>query len=80
VSLLDQISHAAATGVALRVHTVDGEVAVVRVLDCDDRELWYRVVSSSRPERYGVCDATAFSLPLHAIERVVPVREPRRPF
>ncbi len=70
------IARASDSGQPIRVHTRDGEVLVARVLHCDDRELHYVVVTSSRPERYGVCDATGFSLRLDAIERVQLLREP----
>ncbi len=70
------IARASDSGQPIRVHTRDGEVLVARVLHCDDRQLHSVVVTSSRPERYGVCDATGFSLRLDAIERVQLLREP----
>jgi hypothetical protein len=60
---------AADTGQPIRIHTSDGEVLVARVLNCDPEELVYIVITSSRPERYAVCDATGFSIPRHAVER-----------
>jgi hypothetical protein len=70
------IEQAAESGQPIRVHTRDGEVLVARVLHWDERELHYVVVSSSRPERYGVCDSTGFALRLDAIERVQLLRAP----
>lgn len=70
------IARASERGQPIRVHTRDGEVLVARVLHYDERELHYVVVTSSRPERYGVCDATGFTLRLDAIERVQLLREP----
>jgi hypothetical protein len=72
------IARAADTGQPLRVHTRDGEVLVARVLHHDERELHYLVETSSRPERYGVCDSTGFVLRLDSIERVALLREPAR--
>ncbi len=65
-----QIVRAAETGQPIRVHTADGEVLVARVLAYDDGELTYLVLTSSRPERYAVCDSTGFVLPMRSIEKV----------
>ncbi len=72
----EQIITAADSGQPIRVHTHDGEVLVARVLQYDEHELRYLVVTSSRPERYGVCDSTGFMLPFEAIDRVVLLAEP----
>jgi hypothetical protein len=73
-----EIARARLSGQPIRVHTADGEVVVARVLSVDERELVYAVLTSSRPERYAVCDSTGFTLPLEAIERVQALREPPR--
>lgn len=65
-----EIERARSTGRPVRVHKRDGEVLVVQVLEYDERELVYTVLTSSRPENYAVCDATGFSIPIDAIERV----------
>ena len=67
---------AADTGQPIRIHTSDGEVIVARVLDCDAKELVYVVITSSRPERYAVCDAVGFSIPRHAVQRTQLLRDP----
>jgi hypothetical protein len=38
----------------------------------------YTVLSSSRPERYAVCDSTGFVIPISEIERARLLEEPRR--
>ena len=74
-----EIVEAARTGRAVRLHTRAGEVVVARVLHYDDAEVVYAVIHSSRPERYGVCDSTGFTLPTEAIERAQLLgREPVR--
>lgn len=65
----DVLAEAAGSGRAVRVHTRDGEVLVARVLECGPEELVYAVITSSRPERYAVCDSTGFTLPLQSVER-----------
>ena len=70
VSAPQEIVTAAGSGQPVRVHTNDGEVLVARVLEYDEREFRYVVITSSRPERYGVCDSTGFTLPLESVERV----------
>ena len=57
-------------GRAVRVHRRDGEVLVAQVLHCDADELVYAVLTSSRPERYAVCDSTGFTLAIDEIERI----------
>lgn len=79
MSVPEQIATAADSGQPVRVHTRDGEVLVARVLQCDEREFRYVVVTSSRPERYGVCDSTGFSLCLDDVDRVVLLEEPSGP-
>lgn len=68
--------HAADTGQPIRIHTADGEVIVARVLNCDRVELVYAVITSSRPERYAVCDAVGFSIRCDAVERTQLLRDP----
>jgi hypothetical protein len=74
-----EISRAHRAGQPIRVHTADGEVIVARVLSIDEQEFVYAVLTSSRPERYAVCDATGFALPLAAIERVQRLQRPPKP-
>ena len=69
------LERAAETGQPIRIHTADGEVLVARVLNCDETELVYTVITSSRPERYAVCDAIGFSIPRHAIEATQLLRD-----
>lgn len=66
----ETLASAQQSGEEVRVHTLCGEVLVVHVLEVSDRELRYIVVTSSRPERYALCDSTGFLLPLERIERV----------
>jgi hypothetical protein len=73
-----EIVRARETGQPVRVHTTDGEVLVARVLGYDEMELVYTVLSSSRPERYAVCDSTGFVIPISEIERARLLEEPRR--
>jgi hypothetical protein len=54
----------------LRLHLREGEVVTVRVLDRDEHEVVYAPLTSSRPERYAVCDSTGFRVPMAEIERV----------
>jgi len=62
----------------LRLHLHDGEVVTVQVIGCDQTELTYAPLQSSRPERYAVCDSTGFTVPLAAIERAQLVAAGRR--
>ena len=73
-----EIVRARETGQHVRVHTTDGEVLVARVLSYNEMELVYTVLSSSRPERYAVCDSTGFVIPISEIERARLLEEPRR--
>jgi hypothetical protein len=75
-----EVAEAQKTRRSLRVHTRDGEVLVCRVLAFDDSELTYAVETSSRPERYAVCDSTGFTLAWEEIERIAltPDRPGRR--
>lgn len=72
-----EIARARLSGQPIRVHTADGEVVVARVLSVDDHRMVYAVITSSRPERYAVCDSTGFTVPLAEIERVQTLRDPR---
>ena len=73
-----EIVRASETGQPVRVHTREGEVLVARVLRFDESELVYSVLTSSRPERYAVCDSTGFVLAISEIEKVRLLEEPRR--
>ena len=63
------LERAAASGQPLRVHLVDGEVAVVRVRHLDGAEVTYDVLRSSRPERYAHCDSLGYQCGIEAVER-----------
>lgn len=69
MSVSAEIARAVRTGQPVRLHTRDGEVVVARVLSYDGQRVVYSAVTSSRPERYAVCDSTGFALPLEQIER-----------
>lgn len=73
-----EIVRARETGQPVRVHTSDGEVLVARVLGYNEMELVYTVLTSSRPERYAVCDSTGFVIPISEIEWARLLEEPRR--
>jgi hypothetical protein len=77
LDLRADLDEAIRSGRRLRIHTSEGEVLTCQVLGFDERELRYRVLTSSRPERYAVCDATAFSLRWDAILRIALTGEPR---
>lgn len=66
----EALASAQRSGQQVRIHTHTGEVLVAHVLALSDRELRYAVITSSRPERYAVCDSTGFLLPLEGIARV----------
>ncbi len=74
-----EIVTACETGQPVRVHTSEGEVLVARVLRYDEVEFVYAVLSSSRPERYAVCDSTGFVIAISEIEKVSLLEEPRLP-
>ncbi len=79
MDVLVELLEAVRSGRTVRVHT-DDEVAVVRVLRVADGRVLYEPVTSSRPERYAVCDAAGFELSLAAVRRVSRVAaRPRRP-
>ena len=75
-SVAQDLLRAADTGQPIRIHTADGEVIVARTLNCDDEELVYAVITSSRPERYAVCDSVGFSIPRHAVHKTRLLRDP----
>ncbi|MFQ5513550.1 MAG: hypothetical protein ACE5FG_03870 [Myxococcota bacterium] len=77
MSVPSEVIEASRTGRPIRIHTRDGEVLVARVLTYDRREVVCAVLTSSRPERYGDCDATGYAFPHEGIERVQLLREPR---
>ena len=66
-----EIAIAFETGQPVSLHAGDGEVLVARILSYDADEICFMVVSSSRPERYAVCDSTGFRRRWHEIERAV---------
>ena len=70
------LSRAARTGQPVRLHLEGGEVLVARVLNWDGHEVVYTVITSSRPERYAICDATGFSVTLDDISRTTLLRDP----
>jgi len=65
------IARALESGQPVRLHASDGEVLVARILAFDDEEISFAVITSSRPERYAICDSTGFRRPWHEIERAV---------
>lgn len=65
------IARALETGQPVRLHASDGEVLVARILSYDESEICFAVVTSSRPERYAVCDSTGFRRAWQEIERAV---------
>jgi hypothetical protein len=71
----DVVFQAVASGRPVRLHARDGEVLVARILDADERGFRFAVVTSSRPERYGVCDSTGFLRDWDEIERVTLLAE-----
>ena len=74
----DVVFQALQAGCPVRLHTRDGEVLVARILDTDERGIRFAVVTSSRPERYGVCDSTGFLRGWDEIERAALVRARHR--
>ena len=76
--VLSELESARDTGAAVRLHTVDGEVVIAQVISLHPDELVYAPITSSRPERYAVCDSTGFSLALDDIQRAELVKgQPR---
>jgi hypothetical protein len=74
----DDLARAFESGRPVRIHARDGEVLVARVLQVDPEAVRFAVVTSSRPERYGVCDSTGFVRRLDELERAVVLEgEPR---
>jgi len=73
------VARALETGQPVRLHASDGEVLVARILSFDEQEICFAVITSSRPERYAVCDSTGFRRGWDEIERAVLVsaRKPR---
>lgn len=64
------------TGRDVRLHLRDGEVVVARILALDADEIRFAAVTSSRPERYAVCDSTGVVVRFDELERAV-VLEPQ---
>ena len=62
------------TGTPVRMHIADGEVVVARILGQDSDQVLYIAVTSSRPEKYAVCDSTGFTVSFSEIDRVQIVR------
>jgi hypothetical protein len=75
-----EVVRAFETGRDVRLHADDGEVLVARILGFDSDELRFAVVTSSRPERYAVCDSTGFVRRFDELERavVLEARDERR--
>jgi hypothetical protein len=71
----DVVFQAVQSGCPVRLHARDGEVLVARILDADEDGFRFAVVTSSRPERYGVCDSTGFLREWDEIERATPLAE-----
>jgi hypothetical protein len=69
------LQSAVETGRSVRIHLSDGEVVVARVLSVDFEEVVYAALTSSRPERYAVCDSTGARARLDAVERAVLLRD-----
>jgi hypothetical protein len=75
----EEIARGFESGRAVRIHARDGEVLVARILELDDDGVRFAVVTSSRPERYAVCDSTGFLRRFDELERAVVLEsEPRR--
>ncbi|MEE8558563.1 MAG: hypothetical protein V3T14_11835 [Myxococcota bacterium] len=75
----EAITEAARTGAPVRLHLADGEVVVARILGHDGSHVVYAVVTSSRPEKYAVCDSTGFTVRLDDIDRASVLRDPSAP-
>ena len=71
----DVVFQALQSGCPVRLHARDGEVLVARILDADEHGIRFAVVTSSRPERYGVCDSTGFLRDWDEIERATLLAE-----
>lgn len=76
----EEVVRAFETGRDVRLHAFDGEVLVARVLDVDAESLRFAVITSSRPERYAVCDSTGVVRRFDELERavVLEARDERR--
>jgi hypothetical protein len=73
----DVVFHAMQVAQPVRLHTTDGEVLVANILEIDEHGIRFAVVTSSRPERYGVCDSTGFLRRWDEIERAAPASAPK---
>ena len=69
MSVAADFERAAESGQPLRVHLIDGEVAVVRVRHLEGVEVTFDVLRSSRPERYAFCDSLGYQLEIASVER-----------
>jgi len=67
----EALAQAFERGRPARIHARDGEVLVARVLELDGESVRFAVVTSSRPERYAVCDSTGFVRRFDERERAV---------
>jgi hypothetical protein len=76
MSVPREVVRASETGQPVRIHKTDGEVLVARVLRYDSEEVVCAVLTSSRPERYAVCDSTGFTISHSRIERVRLLKAP----
>jgi len=72
----EEVARARETGRDIRLHARDGEVLVARILDADAERVLFAVVTSSRPERYAVCDSTGFERRFDELERAVVLEAP----
>lgn len=73
-----EVVRALETGRDVRLHAKDGEVMVARVLEIAGAEVRFAVLTSSRPERYAVCDSTGAVRRFDELERAVVIEARRR--
>ncbi len=69
MELRDVVQAAFDSGRSVRLHLSDGEVVVARVLWLEADRFTYAALTSSRPERYAVCDSTGVTLTFEVLER-----------
>jgi hypothetical protein len=76
----DEVVRAFETGRDVRLHARDGEVLVARILEVGPDGVRFAVITSSRPERYAVCDSTGVERRFEELERavVLEARDERR--
>jgi hypothetical protein len=73
-----EVISALETGRPIRLHLRDREVVVARILGVDEEEFRFAPITSSRPERYAVCDSTGFVRRFDELERAVMLAEPKK--